>query len=241
MNLRQHTTFADLGLIEYGAAWQLQERLFYEVIQQKRAGISSTGNYLLFCEHPHVYTLGKSGSESNLLIDALQLKAKDAQFFRTNRGGDITYHGPGQIVGYPILNLEPIVKGAREYIEKLEEAVIRTLGHYGIRAERLSGATGVWLDTGKPGRTRKICAIGVRTSHWVSMHGFAFNINTDLRYFNYINPCGFTDKQVTSLSKELGEQTDINAVKSLLASQLAGVLGLQLHSVPATHFINFSE
>jgi len=229
--LKLPATFTDLGLIEYGAAWDLQEHLFNRIIAQKKAGLAQTDNFLLFCEHPHVYTLGKSGAESNLLLNAIQLQAKDAAFFRTNRGGDITYHGPGQIVGYPILNLEVMVSGAREYIEKMEEAIILTLGRYDIKSERLGGATGVWLDTDKPGRTRKICAIGVRTSHWVSMHGFAFNVNTDLQYFNYINPCGFTDKAVTSLSAELGRPVEINEVKSLLAEQLALVFGLELNSV----------
>jgi len=227
------TQLTDLGLIEYGAAWALQERLFDRIIAQKKSGMAETDNYLLFCEHPHVYTLGKSGSESNLLLDAIQLQAKDATFFRTNRGGDITYHGPGQLVGYPILNLELIVNGARQYIEKMEEAVILTLAHYGIQSERLDGATGVWLDTDKPGRTRKICAIGVRTSHWVSMHGFAFNVNTDLKYFSYINPCGFTDKAVTSLSVELGRKVEINEVKTILAGNLALMYGLEFHEVPA--------
>jgi lipoyl(octanoyl) transferase len=234
-------TFTDLGLIEYGAAWDLQERLFNRIIAQKKAGLSETDNFLLFCEHPHVYTLGKSGTESNLLLDAIQLQAKDAVFFRTNRGGDITYHGPGQIVGYPILNLEAIVSGAREYIEKMEEAVIMTLQHYGINAERLEGATGVWLDTDKPGKTRKICAIGVRTSHWVSMHGFAFNVNTDLQYFNYINPCGFTDKAVTSLSAELGRPIEVSEVKSLLAENLAVIFGLELTQVPASQLNKSDE
>lgn len=163
----------------------------------------------------------------------IQLQAKDATFYRTNRGGDITYHGPGQIVGYPILNLETVVKGAREYIEKMEEAIIQTLRVYGIHSGRLTGATGVWLDTDKPGRTRKICAIGVRTSHWVSMHGFALNVNTNLQYFNYINPCGFTDKAVTSLSAELGRQVNVDEVKTLLAARLAAVYNLDLTRVEA--------
>ncbi len=162
----------------------------------------------------------------------IQLKAKDATFYHTNRGGDITYHGPGQIVGYPVLNLEPIVNGAREYVGKMEEAIIRTLSRYGLAAERLAGATGVWLDTEFPEKTRKICAIGVRTSHWVSMHGFAFNVNTDLNYFNYINPCGFTDKAVTSLSAELRTHVNIDEVKKLLASELAEVYGLKLRELP---------
>jgi len=235
------TRFADLGLIEYGAAWQLQERLFSRIIGQKKAGLFPTDNYLLFCEHPHVYTLGKSGSEGNLLMDALQLKARDAAFYHTNRGGDITYHGPGQIVGYPILNLEPLVKGAREYIEKLEEAIILTLQYFGLSGQRLGGASGVWLEPDIPGRARKICAIGVRTSHWVSMHGFAFNVNTDLSYFNDINPCGFTDKGVTSITAEAGEQIDINQVKVVLARELASVLGLDLYAAEANQLINFDE
>ncbi|HPG34134.1 MAG: lipoyl(octanoyl) transferase LipB [Lentimicrobiaceae bacterium] len=222
-----NTRFSDLGLIEYGAAWALQERLFNYIIEQKKAGLAETENFLLFCEHPHVYTLGKSGSDSNLLIDAIQLKAKEASFFRTNRGGDITYHGPGQLVGYPIFNLEPLVSGAREYIEKLEEAIILTLQPYGVYGERMKGATGVWLDIDQPGKTRKICAIGVRTSHWVSMHGFALNINTNLQYFNFIHPCGFTDKSVTSLAAELGQEVDIHEVKTTLLSKLAFVFNLK--------------
>lgn len=236
--MKQKATFADLGLIEYGVAWDLQERLFNHIIAQKKAGLAETDNYLLFCEHPHVYTLGKSGSDSNLLLDTIQLQAKDASFYRTNRGGDITYHGPGQIVGYPILNLEAIVSGAREYIERMEEAIILMLNHYGIKSERLNGATGVWLDTDRPGRTRKICAIGVRTSHWVSMHGFAFNVNTNLQFFNYINPCGFTDKAVTSLSQELLKPVDMDEVKNILARKLSTTLGLDLHSVPVSEINN---
>src|ERR1035437_7626195 len=172
--------YQDLGTIEYKEAWEYQEKLFNEIIEIKKQNNDLpldqqlvTPNFLLFCEHPHVYTLGKSGEEGNLLVDYLQLQAKHATFFRTNRGGDITYHGPGQIVGYPILNLSYFVKGAREYIEKLEEAIIQVVDTYGIASERLEGSTGVWLDTTIKGRTRKICAIGVRTSHWVSMHGFA--------------------------------------------------------------------
>lgn len=235
------TKFADLGLSEYGTTWELQEKLFNRIINQKKAGTDPTDNYLLFCEHPHVYTLGKSGSEDNLLLDMIQLQAKDAVFFKTNRGGDITYHGPGQIVGYPLLNLEKIVKGAREYIEKMEEAIILTLAHYGLKAERLDGATGVWLDTHIPVKTRKICAIGVRTSHWVSMHGFAFNVNTDLNYFKYINPCGFTDKAVTSLSAELQKPADIHEVKEILAKNLAEIYGLQLQKVSRDYLLNEME
>lgn len=228
-------TFQDLGLIPYMDAWKYQETLFNSIISQKLANNNlpltnqqSTNNHLLFCEHQHVFTLGKSGSEENLLADFLQLQSKDAEFVRTNRGGDITYHGPGQIVGYPVLNLEYFVKGIHEYVEKLEESIILTLAKYGIKGERLKGATGVWLDTGIPGKTRKICAIGVRTSRWVSMHGFAFNVNTDLSYFNLINPCGFTDKSVTSLEKELGEKADMETVKNQLRNQIAFVFNMEI-------------
>lgn len=230
------TRFTDLGLIAYKDAWDYQENLFNHIVDQKLAlsgntlkGQDFTDNYLIFCEHPHVYTLGKSGSEENLLVNFLQLQQKHAEFFRTNRGGDITYHGPGQIVGYPVLNLDYFVKGAREYIEKLEESIILTLDVFGITGERLKGATGVWLDTTIPGKTRKICAIGVRTSRWVSMHGFAFNINTDLGYFSLINPCGFTDKAVTSLAKELGQVQPFEEVKAILKSKIATVFSMELY------------
>jgi lipoyl(octanoyl) transferase len=229
------THFYDLGLIPYQEAWNYQETLFNKIISQKLSNEKlseserkPTDNYLLFCEHPHVFTLGKSGSEDNLLVNSIQLQAKNAEFIRTNRGGDITYHGPGQIVGYPVLNLDYFVKGVREYIEKLEESIILTLSEYGIKGGRLAGATGVWLDTGIPAKTRKICAIGVRTSRWVSMHGFALNINTDLGYFRLINPCGFTDKAVTSFEKELGAKQPIDQVKTILRSKIAFVFGMEL-------------
>ena len=227
--------YRDLGTVEYNQAWAYQENLFNEIIEIKKQNNDlpldhqlTTSNYLLFCEHPHVFTLGKSGEQENLLVDSLQLRARHADFVRTNRGGDITYHGPGQIVGYPILNLSYFVKGAREYIEKLEEAIIQTLTTYGIKSERLEGATGVWLDTAIKGKTRKICAIGVRTSHWVSMHGFAFNVNTDLNYFNLINPCGFTDKTVTSLEKELGQPQDMEEVKKVLRGKISEEFNFKL-------------
>ena len=233
--LMREVEYRDIGTVEYIAARDYQENLFNGIIDIKKKNNDlpadqqlTTPNYLLFCEHPHVFTLGKSGEEGNLLADSLQLRAKHASFVRTNRGGDITYHGPGQIVGYPILNLSYFVKGAREYIEKLEEAIIQSLLVYGIQSERLEGATGVWLDTAKPGKTRKICAIGVRTSHWVSMHGFAFNVNTDLNYFNLINPCGFTDKTVTSLEKELGHQMSMEDVKKVLREKIAEVFNFKL-------------
>ena len=206
--------YTDMGIMEYGKAWKYQEELFNEIIEAKKAG-KEISNHLLFCEHPHVYTLGKSGQDSNLLVNNLTLKEKGVSFFRTNRGGDITYHGPGQIVGYPILDLEAFTMGIRAYIELLEESIIVLLREYGLTASRLEGASGTWLDVGSP-QARKICAIGVRSSRYVTMHGFAFNVNTDLDYYNYINPCGFVDKGVTSLEKELGEKLDFDAVKTRL-------------------------
>jgi lipoyl(octanoyl) transferase len=232
------TAFLDLGLMPYQKAWDYQEKLLNEIISQKlnfqklpSNHEQITNNYLLFVEHPHVFTLGKSGSEDNMLANFIQLQAKSAEFIRTNRGGDITYHGPGQIVGYPILNLDYFAKGIRDYIEKLEESIILCLKHYGIEGHRLEGATGVWLDPDLPGKTRKICAIGVRVSRGVSMHGFAFNVNTDLSYFSLINPCGFTDKKVTSLQQELGTEMDIEEVKKVLRNKIASVLNMELINV----------
>jgi lipoyl(octanoyl) transferase len=231
------TTFHDLGLMPYQQAWDYQEKLLNEIITQKlniqklpAHHENITNNYLLFVEHPHVFTLGKSGSEDNMLANFIQLQAKSAEFIHTNRGGDITYHGPGQIVGYPILNLDYFAKGIRDYIEKLEESIILCLKHYGIEGHRLEGATGVWLDPDIPGKTRKICAIGVRVSRGVSMHGFAFNVNTDLSYFSLINPCGFTDKKVTSLQQELGGEMDIEEVKKVLRNKIGSVFNMELMS-----------
>lgn len=214
MQTTKTITTLDWGLIEYNEAWQKQEDIFNETLLQKQ-NKEQTQNYLILCEHPHVYTLGKSGNEQNLLLNYIQLQAKNAQFVHTNRGGDITYHGPGQIVGYPIFDLENFEIGLKQYIYNIEEAVILTLDKYNIQSERLSGASGVWLDVGKP-TCRKICAIGVRSSKFVTMHGFALNVNTQLEYFNYINPCGFTDKGVTSLEKELGLKIDVEEVKKNL-------------------------
>lgn len=212
MNKKIHTT--DWGIIEYNEAWMAQEKLFSAILEHKIKG-EETENHLIFCEHPHVYTLGKSGDEHNLLINYIQLQAANAQFVQTNRGGDITYHGPGQIVGYPIFDLANFNMGLKEYIHRLEECVVELLKLYELSAERLHGATGVWLGVG--GRnTRKICAIGVRSSRYVTMHGFALNVNTDLEYFNHINPCGFTDKGVTSLAAELGMKLDMELVKQQL-------------------------
>lgn len=235
------TYFQDLDLIEYKKAWDYQEKLFNENIEKKTKNLKlpseekiQTKNHLLFCEHPHVFTLGKSGSENNLLINKEKLISKGATFFRTNRGGDITYHGPGQIVGYPIIDLEKFSLTVRKYIFKLEEAIIETLKEYEIPAGRFKGATGVWIDPTLPQKARKICAIGVRSSRWITMHGFAFNVNTDLSFYNYINPCGFTDKAVTSMKKELGAKQDFNEVKQKLKSKLAGRFGMEFFTKPLT-------
>jgi lipoyl(octanoyl) transferase len=222
--------YEDIGLKDYKDTWDYQEKIFQKLVGNKRSGSSAhpgskkrDHGTLIFVEHPHVYTLGKSGSENNLLLDYIQLQAKDAAFYKIDRGGDITYHGPGQIVGYPIFDLEVIGISLKEYIHLLEEAVILTLAEYSVNAGRLEGATGVWLDMDIPGRTRKICAIGVRASRYVTMHGFAFNVNTNLDYFKYINPCGFTDKGVTSLAKEKGNRQDFDLVKEILRKNLQKV------------------
>ncbi len=211
--------FSDWGLVDYKIAWDKQQQIFDSVVEYKKNKQGNPPNELVFCEHPHVYTLGKNGNRSNLLIQDDFLKQIDATYYQTDRGGDITYHGPGQIVGYPILDLEEAGLSLREYIFNLEEGIIEVLAEYNIESTRLEGATGVWLDVNKS-NTRKICAIGVRASRYVTMHGFAFNINTDLNYFSYINPCGFVDKGVTSLSKELRRIVDINEVKLKLKKSL---------------------
>ena len=207
----------DLGLKDYKATWEYQEELFKGVvdlkIKNRREELNlETPNYFLFVEHPHVYTLGKSGDLENLLLSEKQLEAKGATFYKINRGGDITYHGPGQIVGYPILDLENFFTDIHKYLRFLEEAIILTLAEYGINSGRSQGETGVWLGVGTP-FARKICALGVRASRWVTMHGFAFNVNTDLSYFGNIVPCGIANKQVTSLEKELGGKVDMLEVK----------------------------
>ncbi|NQU80047.1 MAG: lipoyl(octanoyl) transferase LipB [Bacteroidetes bacterium] len=228
--MRNEVIFQDLGEIDFKEAWEYQEKLFEKIVSLKRQNRDLPSgkqikieNHLLFCEHPHVYTLGKSGSENNLLIDQLQLKAKNASFYKINRGGDITYHGPGQIVGYPIFDLELFNVRIKQYINKLEEAIIKTLSLYNLKGERLKNGTGVWLDPEIPGKARKICAIGVRVSRFVTMHGFAFNVNTDLEYFNYINPCGFIDKGITSLEKEVETKIDINNVKLVVREKMSEV------------------
>jgi lipoyl(octanoyl) transferase len=218
--------FIDLGKKDYKEAWDFQESLFQKVMDMKSdPSKKDFGGYLIFVEHPHVYTLGKSGEANNLLISEPFLKKIDATFYRINRGGDITYHGPGQIVGYPILDLEKFGMGIREYIEKLEDVIIQSVQEFGIKGDRLEGATGVWLDVATP-RARKICAIGVRASRYVTMHGFAFNVNTDLKYFSYINPCGFQDKGVTSLENELKSNQDFEAAKQRVLSNFKSVFGV---------------
>ena len=201
----------DLGLKDYKETWDYQEDLFKSIVDTKiknrrSASDDETANYFLFVEHPHVYTLGKSGDESNLLLNEEQLKAKGATYYKINRGGDITYHGPGQIVGYPILDLENFFTDIHKYLRFLEEMIILTLAEYGLKAERSPGETGVWLDVGTP-FARKICAMGVRASRWVTMHGFALNVNADLGFFDNIIPCGIRGKAVTSLNVELDVET----------------------------------
>ena len=209
--------YEDVGLKDYKECWDYQEKILEEVVAAKRATNSpSTLNRFLLVEHPHVYTLGKSGDENNLLIHADFLKKIEATFYKINRGGDITYHGPGQLVGYPIIDLEHYQIGVREYIEKMEDAIIATIAHYGLTGSRKEGATGVWLDAEIPAKSRKICAIGVRVSRYVTMHGFALNVNTDMRYFNYINPCGFLTYGVTSLERELDRKMDMQEVKEVV-------------------------
>ena len=204
--------FEDLGIIEYGKAWQYQQELFDSTIEQKKQG-SKTENKVLFCEHSHVITKGKHSEDTNVLFGEDMLKHRGVSLFQIDRGGDVTYHGPGQLVGYPIFDLESLQIGLRQYIFNLEEVIIRLLQTYGLKAGRLQSAPGVWLDFENEQRARKICAIGVRSSHFVTMHGFALNVNTDLSYFSLINPCGFIDKGVTSMDKEFGISTNIDEVK----------------------------
>ena len=230
----QKAYFQDIGLIEYKKAWVFQEELFNKTLRIKsknrNEGTSiKTENHLIFCEHPHVYTLGNSGNKENLLVNEDYLRSRGASFYKTNRGGDITYHGPGQIVGYPIFDLDNFFNDIGKYLRLLEESIILTIKEYGLVGERSKGETGVWINVGKPS-ARKICALGVKTSRWVSMHGFAFNINTDLSYFENIIPCGINDKQVTSLEKELGEKINLEKVKKLLKSNIELVFQLKLVS-----------
>ena len=218
-------TIEDWGVIDYAEAWKRQEELFDALVAAKQEGHPYV-NRIVLCEHPHVYTLGRSGKLQNMLLSEAQLQRIGATLFHIDRGGDITYHGPGQLVCYPILNLEEFGLGLKEYVHLLEEAVIRVCASYGIEAGRVEKATGVWLD-GQGARARKICAIGVRSSHYVTMHGLALNVQTDLRYFSYINPCSFVDKGVTSLQQELGHPVSMDEVKGRLADQLNSLLGAE--------------
>ncbi len=215
--------FQDLGLMDYKACWDYQENLFNDIVRQKIANRDlpigkqvPTKNHLLFVEHPHVYTLGKSGDEKNLLLNEKQLEEKNSTYYKINRGGDITYHGPGQLVAYPILDLDNFFTDIHKYLRLLEETIILTLKEYGVESGRSKGETGVWLDADDKFKARKICAMGVRCSRWVTMHGWGFNVNADLNYFNNIIPCGINDKAVTSLNKELGRDVNMAGIKEQL-------------------------
>ena len=228
----KHVIFQDWGTVGYQEAWDKQEGLFADTVAIKTQNRGAknpqpTPNYLIFVEHPHVYTLGKSGKPENLLLDDAGLLNYKAEYHKINRGGDITYHGPGQLVGYPILDLDNFFTDIHLYLRTLEEAVILTLADYGIAAGRYPGYTGVWLDADLPS-ARKICALGVRCSRWVTMHGFAFNVNADLSYFNHIVPCGIDDKAVTSMAQELGKALDMEEVKQKLKGQIATLFSMQL-------------
>ena len=225
--MNKNVDFIDLGLIDYKKCWDYQEVLFAKILKTKSVNRNSeeqlkTENYFIFCEHPNVYTLGKSGDEKNLLVSKQDLLKKNADFYKINRGGDITFHGPGQIVGYPIFDLDNFFTDIHKYLRLLEEAVILTLNEYGVFCGRSRGETGVWVDAGKK-NARKICALGVRTSRWVTMHGFALNVNTDLDYFNNIIPCGISNKKVTSIKNELDKQLKIEDVKKKLKCNLIRV------------------
>jgi lipoyl(octanoyl) transferase len=232
--MKKPVVFRDLGSMDYKACWDLQEVYFNQTVQTKfdnRAKAPEeqvvTTDHLFFVEHPHVYTLGKSGDIAHLLLDEDALAKVDARYYAINRGGDITYHGPGQIVGYPIFDLDHFFSDIHKYLRYLEEAIIRTLADYGIKASRIDGLTGVWLDAELGPKARKIAALGVKCSRWVTMHGFAFNVNADLSYFNHIIPCGITDKAVTSMHLELGRSLDIEEVKGRLKHHLAEVFELE--------------
>lgn len=221
--------------MDYQSAWDYQEKLLQENVRKKSVGDNEekgnhTQHYLLFVEHPPVYTLGKSGNKENVLMSDEELQANHIEFFHTNRGGDITFHGPAQIVGYPILDLEKFYTDIGKYLRNIEEVIILTMAEYGIKGDRSTGETGVWIEPGVPGKERKICAIGVRCSRWVTMHGFAFNVNTDLSYFNNIIPCGIVNKQVTSLQKELGRALDMEEVKEKVKRNFEKVFEAELVS-----------
>ena len=230
--MNKKVSFKDLGLIDYKVCWDFQEELFAEILAVKSSNRKenktvATKNHLIFCEHPHVYTLGKSGDEKNLLVNEDYLKSRGTTFHKINRGGDITYHGPGQIVGYPILDLDNFFTDIHKYLRFLEEAVILTLKEYGLESERSPGETGVWFDVGTP-KARKICALGVKSSRWVTMHGFAFNVNSDLSYFGNIIPCGIVDKKVTSLEKEVDFEVDFEEVKNKVKTHLIELFEMEI-------------
>ncbi len=244
---KQEVIFKDLGIIDYKTAWDYQESLLQQNVQVKSAfrnlqqepntavaeGITAnrkpqTANYFLFCEHPPVYTLGKSGKIEHVLMSEAELAANNIQFFNTNRGGDITFHGPQQVVGYPIIDLEHFYTDIGRYLRNLEEVIILTIAEYGIKGERSNGETGVWIEPGIKGKERKICAIGVRCSRWITMHGFALNVNTDLGYFNNIIPCGIQNKQVTSVEKELGAAVDYAAIKEKIKINFEKVFNVKM-------------
>ena len=233
--INKKVKFVDLGQKDYKETWNFQEELFARSVETKIKNRNlapedqkATDNYLLFVEHPHVYTLGKSGEASHLLLDERGLEAKQATFYKINRGGDITYHGPGQLVGYPILDLENFFTDIHKYLRLLEEAIILTLAEYGIEAGRIDGLTGVWLDYVAQKNPRKICAMGVKSSRWVTMHGFAFNVNADVAYFNNIVPCGIPDKAVTSMHLELGKEINENEVKAKVKKHLSALFGMEM-------------
>ncbi|PLX14050.1 MAG: lipoate--protein ligase [Marinilabiliales bacterium] len=224
--------YKNLGLIDYKKAWEMQEKLFNELLAAKQEGSNKQNdNKLFFLQHPHVYTLGKSGNKNNLLLNEGLLKSKGASFYHIDRGGDITYHGPGQIVGYPIFNLDSLNLSIRDYIFNLEQVIINVLKNYGLVASRSEGETGVWLDVDNKVKARKIAAIGVRISRMVSMHGFAFNVNTNLDYFNYIVPCGIVDKGVTSLQNELGREIPLEDIEKQLLEQFEEVYGFKFEGL----------
>ncbi|MBU0764293.1 MAG: lipoyl(octanoyl) transferase LipB [Bacteroidetes bacterium] len=226
--MNKEVVVSDLGLIPYKTARSIQENVLGAIVKEKNGDYGGTPNHVFFCEHPHVYTSGRSGCEDNLLVDRQVLKKIGAEYHKTNRGGDITYHGPGQIVVYPVIDLDNIRISVKKYIFLLEETVIRTLTGYGLRGERLHGATGVWLDSVNADKARKICAIGVRISRWVTMHGFALNVNTGLDFFNYIHPCGLIGCNITSMEKELGRKQDTAKVKTILLKHFTDVFRVKV-------------
>jgi lipoyl(octanoyl) transferase len=235
------TFFHSLGIIDYQEAWDFQTQLFDEIVAQKISNRErsaeeqlATENHLIFCQHPHVYTLGKSGKIEHLLLDENQLSEKEATFYKINRGGDITYHGPGQLVGYPVIDLDNFFTDIHKYMRLLEESIILTLADYGISAGRIEGLTGVWLDFVEKRNPRKICAMGVKSSRWVTMHGFALNVTTDLSYFGNIVPCGIDDKAVTSMEMEVGKPLDINEVAHCLKKHLATLFEMELNEITTT-------